>query len=354
MRDSSAPLKVLHLIPEDSLGGVETAAREMACHAGLDCDFHLLAMSGDLLVKDQPRFKSLGFNSPLNPIAQAGAVRAILDFDPDVLISSLWKSAPAAMLAKLLRPRIKLVAFFHSAERTHGPDRVFHRMAARLADMVWADSAATLEAARPRSTPTRTISYIIDPTPPANPERSPQPRFISWSRIHRHKGMDRSLDLIARLVSRGVDARFDLWGPDQGPRAELEEQARRLGIADRVRFHGAMSRDSLPDIAAEASFLLQLSRLEGMAMVVVEAMQFGLVPIVTPVGEIRSYCRDGENALLVDVDNLDLAADRIAELLGDEEAYRRMSEAAHGQWKGCRPYALDVCAAARELAGRKP
>ena len=346
-------LKVVHLIPEDSLGGAETAAREMACGGHLGCDFHLLAMAGELLAKDHPRFTGLGFGSPLNPLALIAAVRAILRHKPDVLISSLWKSAPAAIMAKLLRPQMKLVAFFHSAERTHGSDRLFHRAITKVADAIWGDSPATLKAASVSKLPARTISYIIDPTPPAVPDRAPCARFVSWSRIHYHKGMDRSLELIARLAARGVDARFDIWGPDQGPRADLEWQAARLGIADRVHFHGAVARTDLAKIAADAGFLLQLSRLEGMAMVVVEAMQFGLVPVVTPVGEMANYCRDGENALLVDVAELDRAADRIAALLADPTLYRRMSKAAHQQWLGRRTYAEDVCAAALELTGGK-
>ena len=140
--------------------------------------------------------------------------------------------------------------------------------------------------------------------------------------------MDRAIDLIARLVARGIDARFDLWGPNQGPRATLEKQAESLGSRDRIAFHGPISRSDLGTIASEGSFLLQLSRLEGMAMVVVEAMQLGLVPVVTPVGEIRRYCRDGENALLVDPGDLDGAADRIADLLSDPDRYRSMSAAA--------------------------
>lgn len=347
-------LKVVHLIPEDSLGGAETAAREMACRDGLHCDFHLIAMAGELMVKGERRIQTLGFNSPLNPLAQVAATRAILRHQPDVLISSLWKSAPAAIMAKLLRPKMKLVAFFHSAERTHGSDWLLHRAIMKVADAIWADSSATLRAAAVARLPARTISYIIDPTPAATKDRVPRARFVSWSRIHRHKGMDRSLKLIALLVARGVDARFDIWGPDQGPQAALELQAERLRIADRIHFRGAMSRTDLEEITADASFLLQLSRLEGMAMVVVEAMQAGLVPVVTPVGQIASYCRDGENAVIVDVAELDRAADRIASLLDEPHLYRRMSKAAHRQWIGRRrAYAEDICAAAHELTGSK-
>ena len=40
---------------------------------------------------------------------------------------------------------------------------------------------------------------------------------------------------------------------------------------------------------ANASFYLQTSKFEGFAMSVVESMMMGLVPVVTPVGEIGRY-----------------------------------------------------------------
>ena len=353
MSGSPRPLKVVHLIPQDSLGGAETAAREMACAKNLGCDFHLLSLAGEVLAPGQPRLNGLGYKSPLNPLAQLAAVRKVLSQEPDILICSLWKCVPAAILAKLRRPRMKLVAFFHSARRIHTIDRVMHRMLVRFADAVWADSDATLASIGPLASrqSSRTISFVIDAAPAVAPAREPRPRFVSWSRIHNDKGMDRAIELIAALVARGVDARFDLWGPDQGPRKALERQASELGIADRIRFHGAVVRPDLPVIADEASFLLQLSRQEGMAMVVVEAMQFGLVPIVTPVGEVRRYCRDGENAVIADVEDLGDEADRVASLLNDPERYRSMSAAAREQWSDCHHYADDICAAALELAG---
>jgi glycosyltransferase involved in cell wall biosynthesis len=323
----------------------------MACRADLACDFLLIALAGEQLGKNQPRSTSLGYGNPLNPLAQLAAARAVRSLDPDVLICSLWKCAPAAILAKLLLPRMKLVAFFHSARRVHLLDRLAHGLLIRFADAVWADSDATLQSAGPGKQ-SRVISFVIDKISADTRDRQPSPHFVSWSRIHHDKGMDRAVELIALLVSRGIDARFDLWGPDQGPRGALERQAERLGIGQRVRFHGPISRSDLPAVADEAGFLLQLSRQEGMAMVVVEAMQLGLVPIVTPVGEMGRYCRDGENAVVVDVARLDLAADRIAATLNDPKRYSSLSNSARAKWSHCRLYSDDVCMAATELAGQ--
>jgi len=258
-------LKVVHLIPEDGLGGVETAAREMACRDGLACDFHLISLVGKSFAPGRANTHALGFSNALNPLAQAAAVRAAIKLDPDVLICSLWKTIPAAVLIKMIRPRTRLVAFFHSVERVHGVDRAMHAVLLRFADVIWVDSESALDAAglRRSELPSRKISFVIDGPREAPEAQSPQPHFISWSRIHHHKGMDRSIELVARLAARGIDVRFDLWGPDQGPRAKLEELAGKLGVADRVRFHGSMSRADLPSLAGKASFLLQLSRLEG-------------------------------------------------------------------------------------------
>ena len=62
---------------------------------------------------------------------------------PDVLIVSLWRSAIVGVLAKLLRPNLKLVVFIHNATDVHWLDFIFTRLAISLAHEVWADSQAS-------------------------------------------------------------------------------------------------------------------------------------------------------------------------------------------------------------------
>lgn len=84
-----------------------------------------------------------------------------------------------------------------------------------------------------------------------------------------------------------------------------------------------------------------------MGMSVVEAMSIGLVPIVTPVGEISRYCRSGINAILVEDDAA--AAAEILVLLSDAKRFRAMVEAALLTWKDHRLYYEDFIIACDRL-----
>ncbi len=84
-------------------------------------------------------------------------------------------------------------------------------------------------------------------------------------------------------------------------------------------------------------------------MSVVEAMQLGLVPVVTPVGGMRSYCRDGENAILFA--DAEQAAARIVEGIADPATYRRLQSGALATFRDQPSYAEEVVEAARRLVG---
>ena len=84
-------------------------------------------------------------------------------------------------------------------------------------------------------------------------------------------------------------------------------------------------------------------------MAVVEAMQLGLVPVVTPVGEIAKYCRPGVNALVVEDDKE--TVDALAALLDDPSGWRRLRQGALQTWRD-RPLYRDAMAdACRRLLG---
>lgn len=344
---------IVHLIPADGIGGVEVAARSMLAHRSDDGNFRLMLIAGGSMVPSARVIPSrfAGLN---NPVAHLAALCTLLRLKPDVLICSLWRSVPAAVLTKILRPRIRLVLFLHLDRPMHLLDRVLTRLGLVLADEIWADSDQTLAARRlPAATSTRVVSFVTDRLAPAAPAPVVAPRFVCWARIVPQKGFDRAIELIRLLVAGGIDAGYDIYGPDGGARAALERQVEAAGLARHITFHGPIERARLPLVAAQSSFFLQLSRFEGLGMGVVEAMQLGLVPVTTPAGQIARYV-DASTGIRVDPADLPAAAARIAALLDDPDGYSRLRDAAIDYWRAAPLYADHILAYARSLAGGKP
>lgn len=343
--------KVLHLIPYDGIGGVEEAARSMAADPSRPgIDFALRFLFPNV----RSRAQRLATFNPLRILAEA---RGIAAEAPDLLIVSLWRAALTGCLVKLLNRRVRLVLFVHNSADAHGLDFLATRAALRLADAVWTDSAASVQnrfRRAPRQ-PVTTISYLAHklaplPAPPAG--TPPAPVFAFWGRLSAQKNLSRALALFAALRDNHPDARFLIIGPDGGQQALLQRDVAARGLSDAVTFAGPRPFDDIPAAVAEAGarFYLQTSTYEGMALSVTEAMQLGLVPVVTPVGEIARYCRDGDNAVLVgDATGPDAVPAGLHALLTDGAAYASHRAGAVATWAGADAYTPSVYAAIETL-----
>jgi glycosyltransferase involved in cell wall biosynthesis len=323
----------------------------MASRRDLHCEFKLLLIAGRTMAEDRSQVLESRFRHPLNPLAQMKALMTCLRLRPDVLIVSLWRSVGVGVVARLLRPKMKLVYFLNSERPAHAVDNLASRLAIACAHEVWGDSEATLRARLGRRRKaSRVISFVTQRQEPLPAHGAPRARFTTWCRLSNEKGVDRALRLVASLAARGEDVHFDIWGPDDGEQAALAALAAELGISTSVSFRGPASRSQLAAIAAENSFFTQLSRFEGMAMGAVEAMQLGLVPVVTAVGEMARYVSDGTTGVVVDPDDFEPALARILHLLRSPDDYSRIRSSAMAYWQDSRLYADDVCQAAARLA----
>jgi glycosyltransferase involved in cell wall biosynthesis len=344
-----APFRVTHLIPYDGIGGVETAARSMKGHQSAEIDFcchfiHAVPMT---------RAARLALFSPW---AAFRAAQSLCAAPPDLVIVSLWRSCIAALLAKLLRPRLRVVLFLHMARDAHAVDRWLTRAMARHAIEIWADSAETGSRRLPGRSADRVIPFITARLSPARPAPLVAPHFLYWGRLHPRKDLPRALGLFAAVHRRLPDARFEIIGPDGGARARIEARIAQLGLGDAVALVGPLDQAAIARRAAGATFYLQTSREEGMAMSVVEAMQLGLVPVVTPVGEIASYCQARVNAILIGGQTGaadEAAADEVVAILADPTRLDGLRAAAISTWAEAPLYAdavLDACRAIRDAA----
>lgn len=344
--------RVVHLIPYDGIGGVEAAARTMTHVEAADLTFEVRWLFPDVASRAQR-------GATFNPLHFIGAALRIAREAPDLLVVSLWRCAIVGLLVRLLNPRVGLVYFNHNSDDAHRLDRLFTRLVVRVCDAVWTDSAASLAARFPVAPrqPVTVISYLgqhLAPLPAAAADGPVAPVFGFWGRLSAQKNVARALDIFSRVHASRSDARFLVIGPDGGEADMLAAKARDAGLSDAVVFAGPMDFAAVQAAlaAAGARFCLQTSRYEGMAMSVTEAMQLGLVPVVTPVGEIARYCRDGENAVLVGESDETTAA-RLLALLDDRAAYDALRDRALEAWRDKPLYRDSVLAAARAaLASR--
>ncbi|MDM8553355.1 glycosyltransferase family 4 protein [Desulfococcaceae bacterium HSG7] len=356
-------IKCIHFISVDCIGGVQCAARScLAEESSCEVDIRLLYLSGCVSFQNnsfQNNGKILAFkiNSPdniyaniNNPIAHLWAFFTLIQQKPDVLVCSLWRSMPVGIVYKLFFPKVKFVCFLHSALPLHIVDKFLNHVAMYMADAIWADSKMTLTARVPKYfqswKPLRVISFILEKVIPKKLPAN-APIFVFWGRLDYMKGIDRSLRFFATTYKARPDACFYLYGPDGNVAQDIQTLAKDLGVPGNVHFMGLTNFDEIKSMASNYSYYLQLSRKEGMAMSVVEAMQLGLVPIVTPVGEIVNYCQDHINAVIVE--DIDVAANRLLALLDDAIKYHELQKNAVNRWVSPLLYRDDFSTAVKEI-----
>lgn len=332
--------KVVHLIPYDGVGGVEAAANSMGNQRREEIDFKLEYI--------YPNYSDDASYKIYNPLYLMTSAMNIIRECPDLLIVSLWRSYIVGIIVKIFRPRIRLVTFLHLAKHAHLIDRMVTTIAVRLSHEVWGDSQQTLTSRLDgiSYTKSQVISFVTKRIAPFK-SKSIQPVFIYWGRIHAQKKIQRALRFFSSIRAKYPTARYIIIGPDGGSLNEIKNTCKSLSLDESVNFIGSCSFDEISGYAGEASFYLQTSEVEGMAMSVVEAMQLGLVPIVTPVGEIGKYARNGENAVVVTDD--DSAVADVLDLLKDKQRYQNMRQQAINTWKNKPLYKDSVLAACQDV-----
>lgn len=107
-------------------------------------------------------------------------------------------------------------------------------------------------------------------------------KLVHVGRAVRTKGLRDSIRAIARLPD-DVSVHLDVAGQGEETEVCLAE-AQRLGVGDRVTFHGQVSRAAVEELYAKAQVFLFPSFREPSGSVVFEALRHGLPVITTDVG----------------------------------------------------------------------
>jgi glycosyltransferase involved in cell wall biosynthesis len=152
-------------------------------------------------------------------------------------------------------------------------------------------------------------------------------RIISVGRLSAEKGQAGLLQSFAGLAADYPDATLMLVG--DGPEgAALQAAASGLGVADRVTFTGRLSESDTLERIAAADILVLASFMEGLPIVLMEAMAAGTAVVATRVAGIPELVKEGENGLLFTPSNWDELTDCMRRLLDDDPLRQRLAKRA--------------------------
>jgi glycosyltransferase involved in cell wall biosynthesis len=142
----------------------------------------------------------------------------------------------------------------------------------------------------------------------ATPEDAPL--LLSMGRLHESKAHDVTLTALAALPDAW------LWIAGAGPlEAKLKGMAQALGVADRVRFLGW--RTDAAALYRAADVCVFPSRYEPLGNVVIQAWAHGLPVVAAESAGPKALIEDGEDGLLVPIDNAQALAAGVRRVLDD-------------------------------------
>lgn len=169
----------------------------------------------------------------------------------------------------------------------------------------------------------------VDAPTGAAETRTPAPTVVVLSRLVPHKQIEDALAAVARLRDRVPGLRMDVIG-DGWWADNLRDNARELGIADAVTFHGHVDERRKHELLARAWVHVLPSRKEGWGLAVIEAAQHG-VPTVGYRSSrgLTDSIVDGATGILVD--DVAQLADAVGDLLDDPGARTVMGEKARAR-----------------------
>jgi glycosyltransferase involved in cell wall biosynthesis len=333
------------------VGGVEVAAsRLLPALQQRGYEFEVVTSRGSLALPDEDLFENipihrfdfytalaerrpaqiLAINRRLSQVKQAYKPDLVhINFtDPSVFFHLRTAAAHPAPLLVSFRIAV-------GAGATAGEQSLL-RQVLQSADWVLANSGAILGDLRglePGLAARSSIMYECEDLPDLAPAPLPfeQPVLLCLGRVVEDKGFDVAVEAFARLPRRFSEARLVIAG-DGPARPALEQQAARLGVAQRVQFAGWIAPEQVPALINTATLILMPSRWrEAFGKVAVEGGQMARPVIAARVGGLPEIVLHGQTGLLFDREDSQGLAEAIAYLLDQPALAERLGRAAR-EW----------------------
>ena len=151
---------------------------------------------------------------------------------------------------------------------------------------------------------------------------------LGAGRLQAQKNFPGFLEAAVSLSRLLPEVRFVIAG-DGPDRTSLENLAQGLGLADRVKFLGFVTK--MRELYLASDVLFFPSFFEGTPMTVLEAMASGLPIVASEIDGTAEILTDGVDALLAPAEQNQIFVQRLATILQDQPLARRLAEQALGK-----------------------
>lgn len=148
--------------------------------------------------------------------------------------------------------------------------------------------------------------------------------FIFIGNFVQKKRIDDCLKAIKKVVESNTKY-FKFAFVGDGPLFnDIIELSEELNLSDYCEFLGY--RNDVDVLLQKSKTLVLVSEKEGLPMVMVEAMSFGLPVIITDNADVTTIAKHNYNSLVVEIGDIETIAKYMEIILGDEELYNMLSK----------------------------
>lgn len=149
----------------------------------------------------------------------------------------------------------------------------------------------------------------------------------------------RPQDVLQAFAKDSVRGAYLIYVGEGPMRANLESEARALGIADRVRFLGFVNQSGLPSVYRSADVLVLPSEYDAFGVVVNEAMLCGCAAIVSDrVGARFDLVQEGETGFVFPAGDVGALSALLRQILGSPDRLKVLGTAARKRMETWSPH----------------
>ncbi len=345
MQKETSEIKILYLIDNSKLGGVQKYIYYLISGLSYNYKKYLLCPNdGDFF----SIFKRLNINlieSNLN-FAVIPRIIALLKKEKIKLIhANLGKAKLISGIIKKLYPNIKIIFTEHFENPSHlvlenktlygtFSKFVHKRLINHIDSYIAISDSVKNMLVEKEGVPERKISKIYNGVPISYQkitnratDNGKKKILFCAGRLSMEKGYHHVIKSLKILTEKklGYDLNLIISGIGKEEKT-LKTLANSLGLIDKVKFTGFIS--DIYNMLEKVDIFIQPSLTEGLGIAILEAMSMGIPVIASDCGGIKEILKDGINGFLVPPGAEKLIAEKVVELLLDNNKFDSISKEA--------------------------